>query len=220
MKILKQLLLAYSLIVFGILSVNAQSNDFELGVELGPNVSILYGNDILKDYHTPALGFSGGISFQYNFTPVISLRTNIFYEQKGSNSNIPVINIDGQIMYQSKMRTQFNQLTVPILLRVNFGRQGNFFVNAGPFMGFNISARGHLPKIDAAPSNITHQFERIDFGLSAGFGASFPISKSFAATVEVRNNLGLLNLGRDNVINNQTIKTNTTNLLVGFAYKF
>jgi len=46
-----------------------------------------------------------------------------------------------------------------------------------------------------------------------------PLKNKFAISFEIRNNLGLINVLKHPDINNEAIKTNSTNLLIGFTYK-
>jgi len=66
----------------------------------------------------------------------------------------------------------------------------------------------------------TDNFERLDFGIATGLGVNFPIRNNIFMSLEVRNNLGLSNISSLPVGNDGKIKTNSTNLLIGIAYKF
>ena len=65
MKKITTILLAtitfYSIVSFG------QTNKFDFGLEGGPSMTLLRGNDIIEDFNDPIIGFLGGLTFQYNF---------------------------------------------------------------------------------------------------------------------------------------------------------
>ena len=66
--------------------------------------------------------------------------------------------------------------------------------------------------------DLTDESKRYDFGISAGLGARIPINDMLAFKVEVRNNLGLVNIISPTIENERVVKTNSTNLLVGVTF--
>lgn len=198
-----------------------QTNKFDVGVEGCPTLTFLRGNDFIDNNHEPTIGFTGGLFFQYNFKKIISLRTNIAFERKGSVLTAQTIDINGNPLGEISTNTNFNYLTFPILFRATFGKKVQFFVNAGPYFGYLIkqtfvSTGDNFP---TTTNDNTALDKRFDTGISTGLGLSVPIKSKFAFAFEVRNNLGLYNVSAVPVVNNGTIKTNSTNFLFGFTYK-
>ena len=198
-----------------------QTNKFDIGVAGAPSLIFLRGNDFIDNNHKPTIGFSGGLFFQYNFKKVVSLRTNIAFERKGSVLTSQTTDINGNPLGEFTTHTNFDYLTLPILVRATFGKKVQFFVNAGPYFGYLIkqtfvSKGGNIP---TTTSDNTFSDKRFDTGISTGLGLSVPIKTKFAFSFEVRNNLGLYNVSAVPVSNNGTIKTNSTNFLLGFNYK-
>ena len=198
-----------------------QTNKVDIGVEGGPSLIFLRGNDLIDNNHKPAMGFSGGLFFQYNFKKVISLRTNIAFERKGSVSTAQSTDLNGNPLGEFNTNTNFDYLTFPILIRATFGQKVQCFVNAGPYFGYlikqtSVSKSNNIPTTTIDNTSLDKRF---DLGISAGLGLSLPIKTRFAFSFEVRNNLGLYNVSEVPVINNGTIKTNSTNFLLGFTYK-
>jgi hypothetical protein len=198
-----------------------QTNKFDIGVEGSPTLTFLRGNAFIDKYHKSTMGFTGGLSFQYNFKKIISLRTNIAFERKGSVLTSQTTDIIGNPLGEITTNTNFDYLTFPILVRATFGKKIQYFVNAGPYFGYLIkqtfvSKRDNIPPII---SDNTSLDKRFDTGISTGLGFSVPIKTKFAFSFEVRNNIGLYNVSAVPVANNGTIKTNSTNFLFGFTYK-
>ena len=197
-----------------------QTNKFDIGVEGGPSLIFLRGNDLIDNNHKPAIGFSGGLFFQYNFKKVVSLRTNIAFERKGSVFTEQSTDINGNPLGKINTNTNFDYLTFPILVRATFGKRVQYFINAGPYFGYLIK-QASVIKGDNVPTitiDNTLLDKRFDIGISAGLGLSLPVKTKFAFSFEVRNNLGLYKVS-EVPINNGTIKTNSTNFLLGFTYK-
>lgn len=199
-----------------------QTNKFDIGVEGSPSLIFLRGNDIIDNLHKPTIGFSGGLFFQYNFKKVVSLRTNIAFERKGSVLTYEITtNSNGNSFEKVTTNTNFDYLILPILVRATFGKRVQFFVNAGPYFGYLIK-QTFVTKGDNIPTTTndnTSLNKRFDTGISTGLGLSVPIKTKFLFSFEVRNNLGLYNVRAVSVVNNGTTKTNSTNFLLGFAYK-
>ena len=209
-------------LIFSSSFIFGQINKMEIGLEMGPSLKTLYGNDVIENYNDLSFGFSSGLTFQYNFPKLVSIRTNISFERKGLTAKGISTDKYGNEIGEGTIHVNFDYLTMPILGRLTFGKKINYFVNAGPYLGYLIKqndvteAIGEYPKSE---TDNTDNFERLDFGITAGLGISFPISSKIFISFEIRNNLGLLNISSIPVMNDASIKTNSTNLLIGIVYK-
>lgn len=219
MKNLKSLTIGLFLLSTGI--VYGQTNRFDLGIEGSPSLTFLRGNDFIDNNHKPTIGFSGGLFFQFNFKNVISLRTNIAYERKGSVLTSQATDINGNSLGEITTHTNFDYLTFPILIRATFGKKIKYFANVGPYFGYLIKQTfaSEGDNIPTTTSDNTSLDKRFDTGISTGIGLSVPIKTKFAVSFEIRNNLGLYNVSAVPIANNGSIKTNSTNFLFGFTYK-
>lgn len=198
-----------------------QTNRFEIGIEGSPSLIFLRGNDFIDNNHKATIGFSGGLFFQFNFKNIISLRTSIAYERKGSVLTAQTTDINGNSLGEVTTHSNYDYLTLPVLVRATFGKRVLYFVNAGPYFGYLIKQTS-VSKGDNVPTTTTDNTfrdKRFDTGISTGLGLSIPIKTKFAVSFEIRNNLGLCNVSSVSVANNGTIKTNSTNFLFGFTYK-
>ena len=210
------MLLFCSSLIFG------QTKNFNIGIEGGPSLISLHGNDVVESYNDLSLGFSGGLSFQYNFSKLVALRTNISFERKGLTTKIQATDEYGNPIGELTFHSNFNYLTLPLLGRLTFGKKINFYVNAGPYLGYLLKQKditeafGEYPKTEM---DNTDNFKRLDFGITSGLGMNFPIQEKLLLSVEIRNNFGLTNISSLPVANDGSIKTNSTNLLVGVAYR-
>lgn len=207
-----------SLLLFSYL-INAQGK-LEIGIETGPNISKIYGNSFIKNYHNSRIGFYSGIGLQYNFSKNIALRTGLGFERKGTahKSDITdnMANKIGQIKYHSNL----DYVTLPILFRYSFGMKTKLFVNLGPNFGILIHQKevsDARPEFSKSVYSNYDSFKKLNIGLSTGVGASHPISDRLKLNIEVRNNLGLSPINDYLPISNQDIKTNALNFLLGIS---
>lgn len=220
MKNTKSLFIALFLLTATTLS--AQTNRFSLGIEGGPSLVSLWGNEMLRKNHKPGMSFSSGLFFQYNISKLISLRTNISFERKGSKQTIGITDENGNSLGNGVFRTNMDYLTIPLLVRATAGEKLKYFINAGPYFGYLLEQTVVL-KTDNFPKMTLGDDMQIiahDLGLTTGLGVSIPLKTTFSLSFELRNNLGLINLSEVPVYREGSIKTNSTNFLFAFAYNF
>jgi len=199
-----------------------QTSKFEFGLEGGPSLISLRGNDIIDDLNDPTIGFTGGLFFQYNFNKIIALRTNLAYERKGSIVKQQTYDSSSNSYWDVKTNLNFDYLTLPLLNRAPFGNRVLFFVNTGPYLGYLLK-QTYVESGENIPTKTlvaTSSFKKFDLGVSAGLGLLVPIKQNLAFSLEARNNLGLYDISATPIINDGSVKTNSTNLLLGIVYKF
>ncbi len=221
---MKNILIALPFIFFGTTSsLNAQNSMFDLGLEGGPNLSTMLVSSTLFDFDPqPAIFGSGGFIFQYNFKNFLSLKTGISYQRKGYQLNgISVTDNAGNPTGENATASsRLDYLTFPILVKASFGKKVNFFVNAGPYVGYLLQKTDRM-KINSSSTTSTDDLSnngmnRWDFGIAGGIGIAIPIRTFWVISVEARNYSGLLDIATSN---NTKWLTNTTDLRVGVAYK-
>ncbi|MBA3681717.1 MAG: PorT family protein [Bacteroidetes bacterium] len=208
-------------LIFCFQNTTAQQHKFEVGVEGGAGITSMWGNALVTKYNDPMIGFAYGATFQYNFPKIFSIKTNLFYERKGCVTRGTFLEPSGFTSGIFISRSNFDYLTMPVLLRANFGKKLKFFINTGPYFGYLIrqtySFKGvNFPK---TTSDNTTYFKNLDVGLTMGAGISIPLTKELVLSWEVRNNLGLYNISKWPVYNNGTLNTYSNNFLLGIAYK-
>jgi hypothetical protein len=197
-------------------NVHAQTRPYSIGLEGGPGSISLRGNSIVN-LHGPSIAFSGGLTFQYHLGKVVSLRSGLSYDRKGSLWTGQATDFNGIPLGVITSRTNWDYLTLPVLLRTSFGKKKRFFVNAGPYLGYLVQ-QGTVTSGDQIATRRERDNARIkhvDCGLSTGLGLNLPLSKKCIFSVEIRNNRGLYNISSVPVIGDGSIKTNATVLLLG-----
>lgn len=196
--------------IFGILLftanfTQAQSSKFELGIEGGPNMTILMRSS-LESFSTSEykLGGMGGITFQSNLRKHFSLRTGILCESRsyyhyGVYQSISSPNID--TYYESTNTLEY--LTIPLLARFTFGKKVQFFFNTGLYFAFS--------------NRVNSSF---NLGLSGGAGIGIPVKKRWQFSLEFRDNLEIIDKYRnsDHSFLN-FLPSNTYTILLGISYK-
>lgn len=201
-------------------SAYALQNKFELGIELGPNISTIRGSSLINSRHDPRIGFYVGASLQYNLSKHLSLRTGLGFERKGSSGESVVIDNSGTTLGTIHHLSNFDYLSIPILIRYSIGKRTKYFIGLGSFIGILLRQMDHndgRPNFSKTSNNGTANFQSFDAGLCGEIGVSRPLSKKINISAQVRNNLGLLGLNIGPTFENKRIKTNATALLLGLS---
>ena len=194
-------------------SICAQSNKFNVGIEGGTGISNTRG------FWDSGIGYAGGLFCQYDLSKIFSAHVGFGYEQKGSKYDINAADSTGEVQYYASIKQNYEFLTMPVLIRANFGSKINYFVNAGPYFSYLLKQSS---KVDDSNNNSTYEtdntsdFKRFETGFSFGVGLSFSIIERLSLSFEIRNNLGLTNLSKTE---GATAKTNSAHLLAGLSYR-
>ena len=121
-------------------------------------------------------------------------------------------------------KENFNFLTIPLLVRANFGKTINYFINAGPYFGLLLKQTEYIEAMQDIPSreiDLTKSLGRNEFGLSFGIGLSYKLMKKIKISIEARDNLGLSKsreIPSANFNQIKQINTNSLNFLLGISY--
>ena len=192
-----------------------QTNNLTLGGEGGINLASMWldgENQKLK------LGGQFGLYAQIPLNKTVSFKTGLYLEQKGTRLNLQLINNDGSIGYESKSILALNYLTIPVLVRADFGQKVRFFLNGGPYVG--VLLQSHLKEEETGYYETNWDFfKKTELGLAGGLGLGFPVDKHYDLSIEVRDYLGISNIYKNPSGGGGTMRTNSIQFLVGVAYK-
>ena len=187
-------------------------------IKIGVNAGATYS----KPYEG-YMGFDAGIdfligaSFEYYLNENLLLKTNLNYERTSFGDSSPFTDNRGILIGQVKVTTNFDYLTIPIMAKYEFGNSKNFFVNGGPFLGFLLSLENKVIT-STRQTTFTTLTKKIDVGLSFGIGTKIYINDKSDLNIELRENLGLLNLSDDEVYEGGNLKTNSLNLILNWSF--
>tara|TARA_B110000967_G_scaffold168645_1_gene177701 strand:- start:119 stop:751 length:633 start_codon:yes stop_codon:yes gene_type:complete len=188
-------------------------------IKIGLNAGATYS----KPYEG-YMGFDAGIdfligaSFEYYLNENLLLKTNLNYERTSFGDSSPFTDNRGILIGQVKVTTNFDYLTIPIMAKYEFGNSKKFFVNGGPFLGFLLSAenKADIPSVGQITDN--GNSKNIDVGLSFGIGTKIYINDKSDLNIELRENLGLLNISDNEVYEGGNLKTNSLNLILNWSF--
>lgn len=192
------LVLLISLIGVDLRAQTHYSSNVALGVKGGVGMSRVFFNPSVEQ--KLCMGFTGGVAFRYIEENHFGLIAELNFVQRGWEENFE------EAPYNYK-RT-INYLELPVMAHIFFGRRGRFFFNAGPQIGlylsdsaksnFNPSEMAVLPDFPYT-NRMNEQMlmdvtQKIDYGISAGLGGEFNVTKRNSIFLEARFYFGLGNI--------------------------
>ena len=198
-----------------------QENELKIGIETGPSLISIRGNDLANQNQSQFSGYAGGLTLQYSLHPNFSVKTNLAYERKGARSTAEITDPLGALLGETTYIANFDYLTIPVLGHFSFGENVRIFANFGPYLGFLLK-QANITKpynnVAKIKENNIDNFKRLDWGLTAGLGGGIAIKENIFLTLEVRHNLGLHSISKVRVFNDGKVLTRSTNFLLGVAY--
>jgi hypothetical protein len=163
-------------------------SDVSLGLKAGASLTNLTGRDaIANDYR---FGFHGGVFANIGLTSLFAFQPELLYSQKGGNyKNVT----DASVRY--------HYIDVPLAFHMN---TGGLFFEAGPQVGFLVSAKSQAGSVSVDVKNGTNT---VDFGYLFGLGYQL----KHGLGVGLRYNGGFTNVLRANTFGNTTFQSRQRN---------
>lgn len=197
----------------------AQSK-LKLGFSGGLTYSSFRGNPQIETLEA-GLDFLAGVSFEYQIKERLSIVANLNYDRKTATDNpyVQIIeNPDDPAFYgRVKIKFQNQFVSLPVLLKYQFGPNNSLYINGGPFLSYMLKSE-LSNDYDNFSSDETDNFKTLDFGLVFGFGKTFKLKNNNEISVEIRENLGLSNISNVSIFGNGSIKTNSLNLICNYSF--
>ncbi len=214
MKKLFFLILFVPLIGFG------QNKSFELGAVFGGSLNSLNSNSSI--YNKETIRPIGGLLVQYNFTQRFSIMTKLLYHIKGGSLDTSLPDNYGNLHEQINISSDLHYVVVPLLAQINFNKdRWRFFGNTGVYLGYLIKAKNVYEEekllgginISGIEQSLD-SFNKFDFGVSLGLGASVQANEKIRITLETSFDHGLTNVLKKD-LNSKSIVTS-----IGVTYNF
>lgn len=126
-----------------------RGGNVSLGLKAGASLTDIIGKDANADSR---FGFHAGIFANIGFARLFAFQPEILYSQKGA-----------RLPNNNDVGTRFHYIDVPLAFHVN---TDGFFFEAGPQVGFLVSAKDEIGNTSTAVS----RYKSVDFGYLAGLG--------------------------------------------------
>lgn len=238
----------YLTLLAGLFCLSTLHAQVSITPRLGVNFTkVVYGQD-LDDAFTGLdepfhVGLQAGLGADFMFTDNFSLYAELLYTQKGSKyegtqtANDPVL---GQINVRQETDITFNFLELPLLARYKFGDVTQFYLNAGPSVGYWLGGtwdseiesngetisieedidfldRDELTGIEGPNVLVNEEVNRLEIGASVGAGVLFGIN-SGKFNLDLRYTLGLTSIHEGVDDPDDSWKNNVLSVSIGYFF--
>ncbi|MEO6851428.1 MAG: porin family protein [Mucilaginibacter sp.] len=183
-------LLILLLILSGIYTTSsAQSrNAFEAGFSVGLNSSnVQYSQTNENSAYTSGVNVGGYL--EYYFSDRWSIKGKLNYDQKGFGNGFLILNDGTEI---DGVNYHLNYITIPVMANWHFGRQRNWYLHFGPYVGILTSANESSNTVDVKDS-----FNATDVGIDLGIGVKLPITNRIKIFLEYDGQSGATGIFKD-----------------------
>lgn len=192
---MKQVLITL-ITVFGCIAISfaQHKGKVEMGFSGGYNATNITHDFKIYGLSDSRHGFNFGVSADYYFSDDWSIKAKCMYETKGWDNDLIQISdeSDPVVRYEST-NIRLNYITIPVMIAFHiYENRTNGYVNAGPYIGFLKNAKETRFNTD-----IKDNFDKVEGGISYGFGGKFPVSNKFKFFVEYDVQLGLTGMFRN-----------------------
>lgn len=200
----------------------------KFGINTGLTYSTFRGMDLPGVDYGYGTGLVVGFSYEYYLKENLSIKANLSYDNKKSKGNVDfevrATLEDPPRTFNESVTYNYNYMTLPVMIKYDFKNSG-LFVNGGLFLGYLLDSEvkgdantNQYPELTDFTESTTELNNQFDLGLALGFGKTFKVDSKNSIVVELRNNLGLSKTNKDNTFDGNTVKSNSYNLLVGWAF--
>lgn len=233
-------------------TTNAQSP--WLGLKGGlsiPNLSGGGGNPLSQNYSS-RLAANFGLLADFSLHNNLSLQVELNYAGQGGKRDgvQPITNLPpelaqmvppGSYLYANfKNKAILDYLELPVMAKLTWGQRFQFYVNAGPYLGYLLHAKektsgtsfiyadsqGQQPiavqgqQLPAqsfdGTTDVTSSIKRWNLGITGGAGIAYPLCKRNKLFFDARFEYGFLNIQKYS----SDGKNNTGNVLLSLGYAY
>jgi hypothetical protein len=202
----------------------------EVGLTTGSGLVLFRGSDIYDHGQYPKLLENFGLTFQFDFPGKkrIKINSQILMESLGNQSEryAQRYNAANNNLESGTFRATIDlkYLTAPITLSYSFGKNSNFYVNSGLFVGYYF--KGRLTTEEIFPSaairrlyTTLYDTKKYNFGGTVGMGYRMPIANRYFLSLELNGRFGLINISDQDpaLSTSTTFKTNAVGVSIGFS---
>lgn len=186
----------FFILLIALLSINAYAQ--KIGINVGTNLTSMTaesndGKDPDINTFWPRLRLGANLLIPFKNSNLF-FNTGLIYSQKGYHKTVE--NNSGEKIFDGKFK--INYLDIPLNIGLKLGRNNNFVLIGGPYLGYGIGkAKMNMDYSD--PGNFLDSedecefgeagLQHIDFGLQAGLGYDFNYFQ-----IVIKYNLGLINI--------------------------
>lgn len=217
---MRKILILLSLYILCLNHVEAGMRLPQIGFQIGPSRSTVYGSPLLETFMKNELRFCAGPSLYYPVSKRFSVKTNLLFETKGASGIMPFYE-KGALKGMFNTDVNYRYVTIPVLFNLTFGSRFKYELSTGPYMGFLLSQKtiwSNTSGSDEIDNKDMSVYRPGDAGWIFGTGCRYYLNNRWSVNMEVRWNAGLSNIASKPVMNSYSIHNLSTSALFGIHY--
>ncbi|MBL0340717.1 MAG: PorT family protein [Bacteroidetes bacterium] len=216
---MKQNLILVALLILNSQIVFAQ-REMVFGAEVGGGIRRWYGEKSINNLDGIAFSYTAGLSIRYQFSKKLAVATAVAFERKGAIFKAMFTNNFGDEIGR-KLKYNLDYVTVPLNIVVVFNSKLKPFISAGPYISYlrNSKLKVDIPYQGVLTIDQDDQYKKFDYGISFGGGVIIPFGEQIGLSLQLRDNLGLVEIEEPSIYGSSEIKNNTVHFLAGFIYR-
>ncbi len=184
--------------IVAVFAFAAASNAQSVGVSIGANFANVGGDDVEET--ESKFNFTAGLFAEFMLSEKIGLQAELVSSGQGYKFDDP-----GGSGFELKQKLGY--LNVPVMANIYLA--DNFYVQAGPYLGFLLSAEESISgSLGTTDTDNKDQFESTDFGAMLGLGV-----KAGKFNFGARYQLGL-----SDIVADASAKNRVFNVSAGFRF--
>jgi opacity protein-like surface antigen len=212
---MKKIILSAAILAAVNFSATAQEA-MKFGVKAGVNFATFGGDANNAESRT---GFHAGAVAEFKLSENFSIQPELLYSQMGSKTNESVNEFG--VNFREEVSNKYDYISLPILAKYYIIK--GLSIEAGPQIGFLVSAKGELDRTVNGESistsaDVKDSTKSIDFGLAGGLAYDLPVGLFFQA----RYYAGISNIadeeGSDNGDSDFEVKNMAIQLSIGYKF--
>lgn len=185
-----------------------KKGDVELSFNTGWNIATVsnyVNSSSIPGFQSYRTGFNAGVGADFYFSNRWSLKTKLFFDQKGWGDGFFSVKSSNDVYPTS---FNLNYITLPVMANWHFGKKRNWYLNFGPYASYLAGAKATDVSVD-----VKDYFHNLDIGLTLGIGTKIKLADNLKLLLEydnlggitdifkmneyaaVRNSCGSLNIG-------------------------
>lgn len=212
-----------AILILVIFSLPAKSQVIftQVGFEGGLTFAKVTGDPILDFFLERDQGLSLGPTVWMPLNKRYSVRSHLFFEQKGAKGIFPLNDEEGDPLgfFQTKIR--YNYLTIPLLIEAAWGRKLKLTASMGPYVGIMLNQTTTFTDLvsgDQITDKTMSDYSPWDGGWILGSGLRYNATKRLSLLLDGRLCFGWANVASKPVLYSLDLYQQTAQILLGISY--
>ncbi|NJO90180.1 MAG: PorT family protein [Chloroflexia bacterium] len=192
-----------------------------IGIKSGISLTNVSADDFFDgdDYRA---GFTGGLTYEYEFSKKFHFGVDLLYAQKGFKSDVTFTDAIGSVVKDKEsIKFNYNYLSLPVKGGFSMGNRLAAFLNLGLVPSLLADAKTITPTIGTVEEetyNISDRVTRFDFGGLVEIGGNYQLNDKLAMLASFAYQQSFTTITNKDYFNNSKARHFGMTLSIGLKY--